>query len=106
MPPVITSLLALAAGYPLCGSAGGFAQPPSDIRELKLRPTEDFAVTGDGSAAAWKTAAWEPLHARAAARRSARASWPRRPTASGNSSPPAPTLPWRNSATGWASPSG
>src|SRR5262245_33471784 len=67
MPPVIAGLLAVAAAYPLCGSAGGFAQPPGEVRELKVRQTEDFAVTGDGSAAAWQQAAWAPLHARAVA---------------------------------------
>jgi predicted TIM-barrel fold metal-dependent hydrolase len=33
-------------------------------RELKVRPTDDFELTGDGSAEAWKKAAWEPLHRR------------------------------------------
>lgn len=34
------------------------------IRELKVKPADDFAVTGDGSNAAWAKAAWEPLHRR------------------------------------------
>src|SRR5262245_51128004 len=29
--------------------------------ELRVRPTEDFEVTGEGRAEAWKTVAWEPL---------------------------------------------
>ena len=33
-------------------------------RELRVRPTDDFEVTGDGSAAAWKGAEWEKLHQR------------------------------------------
>jgi predicted TIM-barrel fold metal-dependent hydrolase len=33
-------------------------------RELKVPATEDFEVTGDGSAKAWEKAAWEPLHKR------------------------------------------
>src|SRR5205823_9807347 len=39
------------------------AQPPAG-RELRVRPTDDFAVTGDGSAEAWKKTEWEPLHKR------------------------------------------
>jgi predicted TIM-barrel fold metal-dependent hydrolase len=33
-------------------------------RELRVKPTEDFELTGDGSAEAWKKAEWEPLHKR------------------------------------------
>src|SRR5262249_31457144 len=33
-------------------------------RELRVRPTEDFEVTGDGSAEVWKKVEWEPLHKR------------------------------------------
>lgn len=33
-------------------------------RELKILPTEDFEVTGEGKAEAWKKAEWEPLHRR------------------------------------------
>jgi predicted TIM-barrel fold metal-dependent hydrolase len=32
--------------------------------ELRVKPTEDFEVTGDGSAAAWKSAEWVPLNRR------------------------------------------
>jgi predicted TIM-barrel fold metal-dependent hydrolase len=32
--------------------------------ELKVKPTDDFELTGDGSAAAWKKTEWEPLHKR------------------------------------------
>ncbi len=35
-------------------------------RELHVKPTDDFEVTGDGSNAAWKAAEWEPLHKRTA----------------------------------------
>src|SRR5947209_268556 len=34
--------------------------------ELRVRPTDDFEVTGDGAAAAWAKAAWVPLHKREA----------------------------------------
>jgi predicted TIM-barrel fold metal-dependent hydrolase len=33
-------------------------------RELRVKPTDDFEPTGDGSAPAWKKAEWEPLHRR------------------------------------------
>jgi predicted TIM-barrel fold metal-dependent hydrolase len=38
--------------------------PRAAMRELRVRRTADFELTGDGSAAAWKSAEWEPLHAR------------------------------------------
>ncbi|MDB5306913.1 MAG: putative metal-dependent hydrolase of the TIM-barrel fold protein [Gemmataceae bacterium] len=41
------------------------AAGPGAARELRVRPTEDFEVTGDGSAEAWKKAGWEPLSKRA-----------------------------------------
>ncbi len=47
------------------GLAGG--APEAAARELRVRPTADFELTGDGSAEAWKSAAWEPLHRRTAA---------------------------------------
>jgi predicted TIM-barrel fold metal-dependent hydrolase len=43
------------------------ASPPPDKpaeRVLRVRATDDFEVTGDGSAAAWKNTEWEPLHKR------------------------------------------
>ncbi len=33
-------------------------------REMRVHATEDFEVTGDGSAKAWEKAQWEPLHKR------------------------------------------
>lgn len=39
------------------------AQPPAD-RELRVRPCDDFTLTGDGTAAAWKKTEWESLHKR------------------------------------------
>ncbi len=33
-------------------------------RELRVRATDDFELTGDGSAEAWRKAEWEPLHKR------------------------------------------
>jgi predicted TIM-barrel fold metal-dependent hydrolase len=41
------------------------AEPaPPASKELRVRPTEDFEVTGDGSAEAWKKTDWEPLQKR------------------------------------------
>ncbi|CAN5402247.1 hypothetical protein BH11PLA2_BH11PLA2_40870 [soil metagenome] len=34
------------------------------LRELKVKATEDFEVTGDGKNTAWQTATWEPLYKR------------------------------------------
>ena len=51
--------------FGLTPGAGRAATRP----EYRVRPTEDFEVTGDGSAAAWKAAAWEPLRRRADAGR-------------------------------------
>ena len=36
------------------------AEPPAH-KTLKVVRTDDFDVSGDGSAAAWNKAAWEPL---------------------------------------------
>ena len=33
-------------------------------KEMKVKATDDFEVTGDGSNAAWKKAEWEPLNQR------------------------------------------
>ncbi|HXD88014.1 MAG TPA: carbohydrate-binding family 9-like protein [Urbifossiella sp.] len=43
------------------------AEPPKDgqRKELRVKWVDDFAVTGDGSNAAWRKAAWEPLTKRA-----------------------------------------
>ncbi len=38
----------------------------SDRPILRVRSTEDFEVTGDGKAEAWKKAEWQPLHRRTA----------------------------------------
>lgn len=35
-------------------------------REMRVKPTEDFELTGDGSAKAWEQATWVPLHRRSA----------------------------------------
>lgn len=39
-------------------------EPAASARVLRVRPTDDFQVTGDGTAPAWKQAEWEPLHRR------------------------------------------
>jgi predicted TIM-barrel fold metal-dependent hydrolase len=38
--------------------------PTKAAKELHVKPTEDFEVTGDGTAEAWTKAEWEPLHRR------------------------------------------
>jgi predicted TIM-barrel fold metal-dependent hydrolase len=44
---------------------GGKPDPAKpEARELRVKPTEDFDLTGDGSAEVWKKAEWEPLHKR------------------------------------------
>jgi len=42
--------------------AGGGAS--RDLPEMTVAPTEDFELTGDGSARAWERAEWVPLHRR------------------------------------------
>src|SRR5271167_2648389 len=56
--------------------SGMAVKPPGGIREQKgeraktplpelhVRPTDDFEVTGEGSAAAWKKTEWVPLNKR------------------------------------------
>jgi hypothetical protein len=54
------AILVLAVAPP-----GGAADPKTDGRpEMKVRPTYDFEVTGDGANAAWKNAEWQSLHRR------------------------------------------
>ena len=49
--------------HPLRPEAGrGRRRRPA--RADASQPTDDFEVTGDGSAAAWEKAEWEPLHRR------------------------------------------
>src|SRR5208282_184026 len=53
----------------LFGLASADAAPapvsaPPAAPELHVQPTDDFEVTGTGSAAAWQKANWEPLHRR------------------------------------------
>jgi predicted TIM-barrel fold metal-dependent hydrolase len=50
----------------LYGLKSDAASPPGP-RQLRVPSTDDFEVTGDGSAAAWKKAEWEPLHRRTTA---------------------------------------
>lgn len=38
--------------------------PPATIRELKVKPTDDFEVNGKGDAKAWDKTVWEPLQRR------------------------------------------
>ena len=41
-------------------------KPDEPARELRVKTTADFEVTGDGKNEAWAKAAWEPLHKRGA----------------------------------------
>ncbi|MFO0844340.1 MAG: amidohydrolase family protein [Gemmataceae bacterium] len=50
----------------LFGLKGGDEAKSSAVKVLRVKPTADFEVTGDGRAEAWKKAEWEPLHRRAA----------------------------------------
>jgi hypothetical protein len=43
------------------------AAKPAPRKELHVKPTADFELTGDGTAAAWKDIAWEPLTRRGSA---------------------------------------
>ncbi|UCG56465.1 MAG: amidohydrolase family protein [Phycisphaerales bacterium] len=43
----------------------GGASQESAAKVLRIRRTEDFAISGKGDASAWEKAAWEPLHLRA-----------------------------------------
>lgn len=57
----------LVCGWPGAAAdagAGDEAQAKAPRPELRVPPTEDFEVTGDGSAAAWNKAEWENLHKR------------------------------------------
>jgi hypothetical protein len=64
------ALIAVTAGTTLAAAGApdevpkpaAAAKPAAPV--LRVPATDDFAVTGDGSAAAWKKAAWEPLHRR------------------------------------------
>jgi hypothetical protein len=56
--PVLALAAVLAAGSIL------LAQSPAAPGQLRVRATDDFELSGDGSAPAWKKAAWEPLHRR------------------------------------------
>lgn len=47
----------------LFGLAPAAADKPA-ARELHVKRTDDFELTGDGSSKAWEQAAWEPLHKR------------------------------------------
>src|SRR5262245_7547424 len=56
--PMLLSLV-LSASAILSAESQPAAAPAR--KTLKVARTEDFEITGDGSAAAWSKAAWEPL---------------------------------------------
>jgi predicted TIM-barrel fold metal-dependent hydrolase len=49
----------------LFGLAPAKSEPMSGPPKMHVRPTEDFELTGDGSAKEWKQSEWQPLHRRA-----------------------------------------
>lgn len=64
----LVSLVALAAANLLARSheilAPQAKEPVAGPRELMVKPTDDFEVTGKGDAKAWEKAEWVPLHRR------------------------------------------
>lgn len=61
----VRTLLVISTGLALAAGPATAADPKqAGRRELRVRPTDDFEPTGDGSAAAWAKAEWEPLHKR------------------------------------------
>jgi predicted TIM-barrel fold metal-dependent hydrolase len=63
-PAVLEKVYRKNAERVLFGLRSGDEPTAPDPKELHVRPTEDFEVTGDGSAAPWNKAAWEPLRRR------------------------------------------
>jgi len=59
-------LLAAVASLGSWAFAQQEAAPQPAGKVLRVRRTEDFAVTGRGDASAWKKVPWEPLHLRTA----------------------------------------
>lgn len=61
----LRTLLVVSIGLALAtGPATADEPKPDKRRELRVKPTDDFELTGDGSNAAWAKAEWEPLHKR------------------------------------------
>jgi hypothetical protein len=69
MRGVVVLVLAMLAGWGVLALTKQTAQEDLAAKVLHVRPTEDFAVTGNGDAPAWQAAAWEPLVPRTVARR-------------------------------------
>jgi hypothetical protein len=64
-PEVLQKVYYQNAERVLFGAQNADEEPARPAKkELHVRPTEDFEVTGDGSAEAWKKADWEPLQKR------------------------------------------
>lgn len=59
----IAAFLVLTTGWGLFDLKSDESKQPARP-ELRVRPTTDFELTGDGSADAWKKADWKPLHRR------------------------------------------
>ena len=58
---VLLAAAADAPADPVAGAAAVDAAPAGAGKELHVGQTADFELTGDGSAAAWQKAAWQPL---------------------------------------------
>ncbi len=65
-PLTKTALFALTVGTVTAAVVMSAAAEQVAAREMRVRSTQDFEITGDGSAAAWLKADWEPLHKRTA----------------------------------------
>ena len=61
---LVKAVLAVIAGCGLWGCASQAVREAPAAGVLRVRQTEDFAVTGRGDASAWTKTAWEPLHLR------------------------------------------
>jgi predicted TIM-barrel fold metal-dependent hydrolase len=63
-PEVLEKVYHKNAERILYGVQGADAEPAPGPKELHVRPTEDFEVTGKGTADAWQKAEWQPLRRR------------------------------------------
>jgi hypothetical protein len=72
LPGPVRSVVSVCLGVGVLGGAGCRGREArgdgvaGDLPELSVTPTEDFELTGDGSAPAWERAQWVPLHRRGA----------------------------------------
>ncbi len=62
--PALLLVFGMAADPPSGSREPKGERAKAPLPELHVRPTDDFEVTGDGAAAAWKKAEWVPLQKR------------------------------------------